>query len=130
MRMTWPDVVGMLQHAAQQRGGRTHLDAHALVLTPTDSGEPITIRPTGGDNLQIGAGWITRMVVDREEDEHREPEVLRVVEDIMDGHADEVVIVSDDSWVGVAFGIPTHGQPIGGHDPRRRYRRSIPAWRR
>lgn len=131
MRMSWPEVVTMLQHAARQRDGRAYVEGHVLVLSPTGAGEPITIRPVGNDNLHVEAGWITRMVVDREDHEHREPEVLQVVEDIMDGHAEEVVIVGhDDSWAGVAFGIPAFGQRIGDNDPRRQYYRTIPAWRR
>lgn len=131
MRMSWPEVVTMLRHAARQRDGRAYVKDQTLVLTPTGPGEPITIRPVGSDDLHVEAGWITRMVVDREEHEHIEPAVLKAVEDIMDGHAEEVVIVGqDDSWVGVAFGISTSGKRIGDNDPRRQYYRTIPAWRR
>jgi hypothetical protein len=88
----------------------------------------------GDDGARIRAGWIVNLLADCDEHTDRAPQVIRYVEAIMNGGAEETVYCDDASgaWVGILVTIhhdegAAHSgleQPPGS----RAFVRRLPAW--
>jgi len=131
MRMTWPDVVAMLQQSAGRHGGRAFVREGVVVLSAERDGTSITVRDAGDDGVFIDAGWVTRLVAEAEDNEDEPPYCLQIVEAIMTGRAEESAVVDPETgtWIDTAITIRTpYGTTGGRADARPRYTRTLPAW--
>jgi len=131
MRLNWLETVAMLRSATERRGGRAVLDGGSLTLSSPTGGAPITVTDQAADGVLVEAGWVIRLIATCEEDEHMPPDVLYLVEAIMDGGAEESAIAADDrhTWADVSFIIRTPYGPAGSRSgASHQLTRSLPAW--
>jgi hypothetical protein len=130
----WPRTSELLRATCERRGGTVYAGKGHITLTHSGDGEPIRVTDFGEDGARIETGWIVNVLADCDEHADRPPDVVQIVEGIMDGGAEEVVFCTDSGrWVGkrVIIRYPLGERRSGTEQPpqSRAYTRRIPAWR-